>query len=299
MVHKIKETLVLDKPAYVGMCILDLSKRLMYDFHYHYVKNRYGEKAKLLFTDTDSLCYEIETQDIYRELWGDINLFENSDYPIDSPFCSAKNKKVIDKIKDEAGGLPICEFIGLRSKMYSYVKDNGKNQKTAKGVRKYVIKKNITHEYYKDCLLNGKQMLHSKHTIRSECHQIGSYRLNETSLSCFDDKDTYTLMESTVMRTATFKLGLPRENKSSEYFRRLYKIMKLTDRHSCTVTSSHELGSVSRRQILFIILLTVAFYYYFERTLFRSPIHYSVQCGMSFVSLEGDFPPALGRGKYI
>lgn len=91
-------------------------------------------------------------------------------------------------MKDEAGGLPISEFIGLRSKMYSYVKDNGKNEKTAKGVRKYVIKKNITHENYKDCLSNGKKMLHSMRTIRSECHQIGSYRLNKISLSCFDDK---------------------------------------------------------------------------------------------------------------
>ena len=66
-VHKIKETLTLDRPAYVGMCILDLSKTLMYDFQHNYVKSRYGKKAKLLFTDTDSLCYEIETQEIYKE----------------------------------------------------------------------------------------------------------------------------------------------------------------------------------------------------------------------------------------
>ena len=72
--------------------------------------------------------------------------------------------------------------------MYSYVKDNGKNEKTAKGVRKYVIKKNITHENYKDCLLNRKQIIPSLRTIRSECHQIGSYQLNKISLSCFDDK---------------------------------------------------------------------------------------------------------------
>ena len=67
-VHKIRETLTLDSPAYVAMCILDLSKRLMYDFHYNYIKKRYNNKAKLLFTDTDSLCYEIETEDIYKEL---------------------------------------------------------------------------------------------------------------------------------------------------------------------------------------------------------------------------------------
>ena len=75
-VNNIKEIPTLDRPAYVGMFILDLSKRLMYDFHYNYIKSRYNDKAKLLFTDTDSLCYEMETEDIYRELWED-----NSDYP--------------------------------------------------------------------------------------------------------------------------------------------------------------------------------------------------------------------------
>ena len=75
-VHKIKETLTLDRPACVGMCILDLSKTLMYDFHYNYIKNKYGPKAKLLFTDTGSLCSGIETKDIYKELWEDKQLFE-------------------------------------------------------------------------------------------------------------------------------------------------------------------------------------------------------------------------------
>ena len=85
-VHKIKETLKLDRPAYVGMCILDLSKTLIYDFHYDYIKKRHNNKAKLLFTDRDSLCYEIETQDIYEELWKDRNLFDNSDYPKEGKF---------------------------------------------------------------------------------------------------------------------------------------------------------------------------------------------------------------------
>ena len=135
-VHKIKETLTLDRPAYVGMCILDLSKTLMYDFHYNYIKSRYTNKAKLLFTDTDSLCYEIKTRDVYKELWEDKQLFDKSDYSKYSPYFSVENKKFIGKFKDEAADMPIVEFIGLRSKMYSYVKDNGKNEKTAKGVRK-------------------------------------------------------------------------------------------------------------------------------------------------------------------
>ena len=187
-VHKIKETLTLNRPAYVGMCILDLSKTLMYDFHYKYIKEKYGQKAKLLFTDTDSLTYEIEAKDVYKDFFKDKDKFDNSDYPEYSPFFYKENKKVIGKFKDEAAGIPIIEFVGLRSKMYSYIKDNQKGGKTAKGIKKIVIKENITHNDYKETLFNNKQMYHKMKTIRSENHQLGSYELNKVSLSCFDDK---------------------------------------------------------------------------------------------------------------
>lgn len=113
-VHKIQETITLNRPAYVGMSILDLSKTLMYDFHYKYIKKNYGEKAMLLFTDTDSLTYEIEANDVYRDFWIDKDKFDNSDYPEGSPYFDKTNKKVIGKFKDEAAGVPICEFVGLR-----------------------------------------------------------------------------------------------------------------------------------------------------------------------------------------
>ena len=187
-VHKIKETLTLNRPAYVGMCILDLSKTLMYDFHYNYIKSKYGDKAKLLFTDTDSLTYEIETNDAYTDFWSDKDRFDNSDYDEKSPFYNKTNKKVIGKFKDEAAGQPIIEFIGLRSKMYSYVKDNETGGKTAKGIKKNVIKKNIHHEDYKNILFNDQQMFHTMKTIRSQKHQLGSFELNKISLSCYDDK---------------------------------------------------------------------------------------------------------------
>ena len=187
-VHKIKETLTLNRPAYVGMCILDLSKTLLYDFHYNYIKDKYGDKARLLFTDTDSLTYEIEAEDVYQDFWNDKDKFDNSDYPESSPYFDKSNKKIIGKFKDEACGVPICEFIGLRSKMYSYIKDNEKGGKTAKGIKKNIIKNNITHENYKGVLFNNKQIHHTMKTIRSDKHQIGSYKINKVSLSCFVDK---------------------------------------------------------------------------------------------------------------
>lgn len=152
-VHKIKETLTLNRPAYVGMCILDLSKTLMYDFHYNHIKNKYDNKAKLLFTDTDSLTYEIEAEDVYQDFLNNKNLFDNSDYQKSSLYFDNTNKKVIGKFKDEAAEVPIVEFVGLRSKMYSYMKDNEKGGKTAKGIKKNIIKKDITHENYRQTLL--------------------------------------------------------------------------------------------------------------------------------------------------
>ena len=93
----------------------------MYDFHYNYIKKKYNNIAKLSFTDTDSLTYEIETEDVYADFWSDKDNFDNNDHPKKSPFFDGTNKKVIGKYKDEANGVPIREFIGLRSNMYSYL----------------------------------------------------------------------------------------------------------------------------------------------------------------------------------
>ena len=86
----------------------------MYDFHYNYIKKNYGEKAKLLFTDTDSLTYEIEAKDVYKDFFKDRDMFDNSDYDKKSKYYFDNNKKVIGKMKDEAAGIPITEFVGLR-----------------------------------------------------------------------------------------------------------------------------------------------------------------------------------------
>ena len=134
------------------------------------------------------MTYEIEKKDAYEDFSKDNSKFNNSDYPENSPFFNITNKKVIGKFKDEAACVPVVEFVGLRSKMYSYIKDNDEGGKTAKGIKKNVITKNITHEDYKKVLFNNKQMHHTMKTIQSNNHQLGSFELNKISLSCFDDK---------------------------------------------------------------------------------------------------------------
>ena len=137
-VHKVKETLTLNRPTYVGMRILDLSKTLMYNFHHNYIKKNYGNRARLLFTDMDSLTYEIEAEDVYKDFWNDKDMFNNSDYHEGSPYYCNANKKVIGKFKDE--------FVGLNSKMYSYIKNDEKGGKTTKGIKKNAIKNTSRHQ---------------------------------------------------------------------------------------------------------------------------------------------------------
>ena len=114
-----KTQLYFSKPVYLGMSILDLSKSLMYDFHYNYIKIKYGDKGKLLFTDTDSLAYEIKTKDFYKDINPDIEKrFDTNNYPTNHPsrIKSGLNSKVLGMFKDEAGGKQIVAFVGLRVK---------------------------------------------------------------------------------------------------------------------------------------------------------------------------------------
>ena len=191
-VHMKKNFLKLDKPSYVGMCILDLSKVLMYDFHYNFIKKKYGDRAILLFTDTDSLCYIILTDDVYQDLFNHRDMFDNSDYSKSSKFYFDENKKVIGKFKDEAAGNPITGFVGHKSKMYSYEVElpggEVKNNKKAKGIRDIVTKRDIDHKDYLSVLQNNTILKHKMKTFRSDHHVVSSYEINKTSLSCFDDK---------------------------------------------------------------------------------------------------------------
>ena len=138
--HMQKESVLLDKPIYIGMSVLDISKTLMYEFHYEAIKQRYKDKAKLLFTDTDSLCYFIETADLENDRLEEIHKYDTSNYPLDHKLYSEENKKVIGKMKDETCGKQIEEFVGLRAKLYSF-RTHDNEVKRAKGVKKSVIQK--------------------------------------------------------------------------------------------------------------------------------------------------------------
>ena len=182
--------LVFDYPVYLGMCILDLSKTLMYDFHYNYIRQKYRDKAKLLFTDTDSMMYEIQTEDFYRDISVDVKRrFDTSDYPPDHPsgIPSGFNKKVVGMFKDEAGGQVIDEFVGLRAKLYTYRMFEGEESKKCKGVKKSVVKNSISHEDYKKCLFVGKEQLPKMNIIRSHKHEVYT-EVNKIALSPDDDK---------------------------------------------------------------------------------------------------------------
>jgi hypothetical protein len=191
-VHMKRTTLKYNKPIYLGFCILDLSKITMYSFHYNFIRRKFKD-AKLLFTDTDSLMYDIKTEDFFEDIAGDLDLFDTSNYPREHKYYSVKNKKVIGKFKDEAGSKIIEEFVGLRSKLYSYRMfglDSNKlvDHKKCKGVKKSVVKNEITHDDYKDCLFSRKEQYRKMNIIRSHTHDIYSEEINKVALSADDDK---------------------------------------------------------------------------------------------------------------
>ena len=180
-IHEIKPELILNNPIYVGFTVLELSKWLMYDFHYNFIKKNFN--AELLFTDTDSLAYEIKSENINEEFFKQKDLFDFSNYSADSEFFDKTNKRAICKTKDEFGGIIATEFVGLKSKMYSIKKINDKELNTAKGV-------NIATEFkeFKDVLFNKKIIRYKMKRIQAKKQKIRTYEIDKISLSCFDDK---------------------------------------------------------------------------------------------------------------
>ena len=157
---KIKITM--NKPTYLGMSILDISKTLMYEFWHDYIKLKYQNNAKLCYMDTDSFTIHIKTEDIFKDIADDVKKwFDTSNYSEDDKRSLPRgmNKKVIGLMKDELGGKIMIEFVTLRPKTYSYLMDDDKSVKKAKGTKKCVTKQRLKFNNYKDCLFKNEIIL--------------------------------------------------------------------------------------------------------------------------------------------
>ena len=184
-----KIKVVMNEPVYLGQAILDLSKIVMYEFHYDYMKWKYDDdKLTLCYMDTDSLMYDIETGDFYKDIADDVSArFDTSGYNPDRPLPVGLNKKVIGLMKDELGGGIMTEFITLRPKMYAF-KTGVSESKKYKGIKKCVVKKTISFEDYKNCLFSGEASYRSQLMFRSSKHEVRTPEVNKLALSKDDDK---------------------------------------------------------------------------------------------------------------
>ena len=184
-----KTKVKMNKPIYFGLSILKISKCLMYEFWYDYMKPKYGNNVKLCYMDTDSFIINIKTEDFYKDIANDVEKrFDTSNYEVDRPLSTGKNKKVIGLMKDELGGKINMEFITLRPKTYSYSTDDCKEDKKAKGTKKCVIKRMIKFNDYRNCLLKDEVILKSQQRFISKNHNVYIENINKIALTNNDDK---------------------------------------------------------------------------------------------------------------
>ena len=183
----------MNKPIYLGLSILELSKITMYEFWYDYVKVKYEDRVKLCYMDTDSFVLNVRTEDFYTDISEDIkDRFDTSNFYCDRPLPIGVNKKVVGLLKDEPGGGIITEFVALRPKAYSYITDDLAELKKAKGTKKCVIKKMLGFNDYKKCLFEKEKVLKSQQRFKSENHSVYTECINKIALSCDNDKRIVT-----------------------------------------------------------------------------------------------------------
>ena len=184
-----KTKVKMNKAIYLGLSILEISKLLMYEFRYDYMKPKYGDNVKLCYMDTDSFIMNIKTEDFYKDIANDVEKrFDTSNCECNRPLPTGKNKKVSGLMKDELGGKIITEFVTLRPKTYSYLTDDSKEDKKAKGTKKCMIKRMIKFNDYKNCLLNGEVILKSQQRFESKEHDVYTENINKIALGSNDDK---------------------------------------------------------------------------------------------------------------
>ena len=184
-----KTKVKMNKPICLGLSILEISKILMHEFWYDYMKPKYGDNVKLCYMDTDSFIMHIKTEDFYKDIANDVEKrFDTSNYEVDRPLPTGKNKKVIGLMKDQLGGKIMIEFVALRPKTYSYLADDCEEDNKAIGTKKCVIKKELKFNDYKDFLLNDKVVLKSQQRFKSERHDVYTENINKIALSNNDNK---------------------------------------------------------------------------------------------------------------
>ena len=188
-----KTKIKMNKPINLGLSILEISKILMYDFWYDYMKPKYNDNVRLCYMDTDSFVMHIKTNDFYKDISDDVdNRFDTSNYEVKRPLLTGKNKKIIGLMKDELGEI-ITEFTALRPKTYSYLTDYDNIDKKVKGTKKCVINKMIKFNDYKQCLLNGEIIFKSQQRFISNKHDVYTEDVNKIALSNDDDKRIVSL----------------------------------------------------------------------------------------------------------
>ena len=179
----------MNKPIYLGLSILDISKITMYGFWYDFIKSKYGSNAKLCYMDTDSFIINVKTEDFYKDMPEKvIERFNTSNYIHDRPLPIGVNKKVLGLLKDELGGGIITEFVALRPKAYSYKTEDNVELKKAKGTKKYIINKMLNFNDYKNGFFDNVKVLRSQLRFKSENHSVYTENINKIALSCNDDK---------------------------------------------------------------------------------------------------------------
>ena len=187
-----KIKVVMNKPVYLDQAILDLSMIVMYEFHYDYMVPKYGlEKLKPCYMDTDSLVYDIKTEDFYEDIANDVEArFDTSGYSKTDfrPLPIDLNKRIIGLMKDELGGKIMTDFVALRPKLYSYKKIDGSEDKKCKGIKKCVVKETLTFEDYKTCLFSDSTEYRSQLMFRSAKHEVHTIEVDKVALNRDDDK---------------------------------------------------------------------------------------------------------------
>jgi len=184
-----KNSVKLDKPIFIGFTVLELAKYWMYTLHYKLFKKYYEDKLELIYTDTDSFVYAIQTDNFEEELsfvFKDIMDFSNFD--VKHALYNEHNKKKVGYLKSEYGEKPVNEFVGLKSKLYSIMYDDDKNKSTAKGLQKSVLKKHVKHQHYCDVINKNNVYTTSMTRIQSKDHQLETVKLDKTIFTAFDDK---------------------------------------------------------------------------------------------------------------